>query len=184
MNVSISATPKSAILSYATSDYETLLIIECTAADNSGALEIGKEHVFASRKNRRLISRRHACELDVRIKRRSSAGEKTVEILKLSKDKIGELTFCPPGKADEVNAAKPASLIAIVFLDDRLFDSLMNTLHSGKRPKWLHLDIEREGTLGYGWEPDGSRKEWKIENPSDPASVDVTRIAMGIELFK
>lgn len=181
MNVSISATPKSAILSYA-NDYETLLIIVCTAADNSGVLEIGKEHVFASRKNRSLIGRRHACELDVRIKRRSSASEKTAEILKLSRDKIGELTFCPPSKADEVNAATSASLDATVFLDDRLFDSFMNTLHSGKRPKWLHLDIEREGTLG--WEPDSSRKEWKIENPSDPASVDITRIAMGIELFK
>jgi hypothetical protein len=74
-------------------------------------------------------------------------------------------------------------LEATVFLDDELFDSLMNTLHSGKRPQWLQLDIEREGALEYGWEPDGSRMEWKIDNPSDPASVDVTGVAMGIGLF-
>jgi hypothetical protein len=80
MNVYLRATPKRAIL-YHASDDETLLMIECTAADNSGVLEIGKEHVFASRKNRSLISRRHACELDVRIKRRSSASEKTAEKL-------------------------------------------------------------------------------------------------------
>lgn len=181
--VTISAKPKSAVLYYA-SDDETLLIIECIAADSSGLLEIGKEHVFASMKNRSLISRRHACELHVRIRRRSFLSEETAAKLGLSKNKIGELEFCPPRKADVVNAAAPASLEAIVFLDDQLFDKLMNTLRSGKRPKWLQVDIEKEGALGYGWEPDGSRKEWKIDNPCDPTSVDVTRIAMGIELFK
>jgi hypothetical protein len=178
----ISATPKLAIL-YHASDPETTLIIECKARDNSGVLEIGKKHVFASRKNRSFLSRRHACHLEVRIKRRSSASEKAAESLGLSKDKIGELSFCPPSKADEVNAASPASLEATVFLDDELFDSLMNMLYLGKRPRWLQLDIEKEGALGYGWEPDGSRMEWKIDNPSDPASVDVTRIAMGLKLF-
>jgi hypothetical protein len=178
----ISATPKRAIL-YHASDDETLLIIECTAADNSGVLEIGKEHVFASRKNRSLVSKRHACELQVRIKRRSSASDKTAAKLGLSKDKIGELSFCLPISKSKSDAASTASLDATVFLDDQLFDSLMNTLHSGKRPEWLQLDIEREGTLGYGWEPDGSRMEWKIENPSDPEFVDITRIAMGLELF-
>jgi hypothetical protein len=182
MNVYLRATPKRAILSHA-SDDETFLIIKCTAADNSGVLEIGKEHVFASRKNRSLLRRRRACELDVRIKRRSSIREQAAEKLNLSKDKIGELIFCPPSKADEVNTASPASLEASVFLDDRLFDSLMNTLLSGKKPEWLELAIEREGTLGYGWEPDGSRAEWKIDNPSDSEFVDITRIAMGLQLF-
>src|SRR5271169_5335182 len=121
----ISAKPKRAILHHNSGD-ETLLIIECKAADDSGVLEIGKEHVFASRKNRSIISRRHACELDVRIKRRSSICDKAAENLHLSKDRIGELTFCPPSKADEVNAASPASLDAMVFLDDQLFDSLLN----------------------------------------------------------
>ena len=70
-----------------------------------------------------------------------------------------------------------------MFLDDQLCDSILNTLHWGKRPQWLQLDIEREGTLQHGWEPDGSRMEWNMENPSDPAYVDVTNIAMGHELF-
>jgi hypothetical protein len=178
----ISGTPKRAVLFYASYD-KTTLIIECKARDNSGVLEIGKKHVFASRSNRSLLSRRHACGLHVRIKRRSSISQEGASKLGLSEDKIGELTFCPPSKADEINTASPASLEATVFLDDELFDSLMNTLHSGKRPQWLQLDIEREGALEYGWEPDGSRMEWKIDNPSDPASVDVTGVAMGIGLF-
>jgi hypothetical protein len=169
----ISGTPKRAVLFYASYD-KTTLIIECKARDNSGVLEIGKKHVFASRSNRSLLSRRHACGLHVRIKRRSSISQEGASKLGLSEDKIGELTFCPPSKADEINTASPASLEATVFLDDELFDSLMNT---------LQLDIEREGALEYGWEPDGSRMEWKIDNPSDPASVDVTGVAMGIGLF-
>jgi hypothetical protein len=178
----ISATPERATL-FHESDDVTFIRIECTAADSSRVLEIGKKHVFASRKYRSLFSKRRSCKLDVRIRRRSSVSELPAEKLNLSKDKIGELTFGPPRKADEVNTATPAFLEAIVFLDDRSFDNLMNTLLSGKRPKWLNLDIESEGTLGYGWEPDGSRKEWKIDDLSDTATVDVTTIAMGTELF-
>lgn len=179
----ITASPKRMFLSYA-SDYGTQLTIVCTAANDSGVLEIGKEHVFASRKNRSLFSKRHVCQLLVKINRRSSISEETATKLSLSEDKIGQLNFCPPIKKDVVNDASPASLEASVFLDDQLFDSIMNTLPSGKRAELIQLDIESEGTLGYGWEPDGSRMEWKIDNPSDPAHVDVNSIAMGIELFK
>jgi hypothetical protein len=184
MNVSVSiySTPKRAFLCHA-SDDETTLIIKCTAQNDSGVLEIGKEHIFASRKNRRLFSRRRACELDVRIKRRSSISEETATKLSLSKYKIGELTFFGAIKKDEVNDSSPASLGASVFLDDQLFDSLMNTLQSGKRPKLLQLDIENEGTLEFGWEPDGSRMEWKIANPTEPSHVDVISISMWTDLF-
>jgi hypothetical protein len=181
----LSTVPNRAILSHA-SDDATLLIIECSAADDSGVLEIGKEYVFASRKNRGYIGNRHACELQIRIKRRSSASDKTVTKLSLSKDKIGELNFGPSTKADGINAASPAYLEATLFLDDPLFDSLLNTLHSGKRPQWLRIEIEKAGTLGYGWEPDGSRMEWKIENSSgescaspESACAGAARAALG-----
>jgi hypothetical protein len=184
MNVSVSiyATPKRAFLCHA-SDDETTLIIKCTAQNDSGVIEIGKEHVFASRKNRSLFSRRRTCELDVRIKRRSSVSEETATKLSLSKDKIGELTFFPPIRKGKGNDASPASLGASVFLDDQLFDCLMNTLQSGKRSKLLQLDIESEGTLEFGWEPDGSRMEWKIANPSEPSHIDVISIEMWTDLF-
>ena len=178
----ITAAPKRLVLSYA-SDYGTQLTILCRAADDSGVLEIGKEHVFASRKNRSLFSKRHACELLVKITRRSSISDETATRLSLSNDKIGELNFCPPIKKAELNDASPASLEASVFLDDKLFDSIMNTLPSGKRAELIQLDIESEGALGYGWEPDGSRMKWKIDNPSESSHVDVISIAMGIELF-
>jgi hypothetical protein len=149
----LSTVPNRAILSHA-SDDATLLIIECSAADDSGVLEIGKD--------------------------------KTVTKLSLSKDKIGELNFGPSTKADGINAASPAYLEATLFLDDPLFDSLLNTLHSGKRPQWLRIEIEKAGTLGYGWEPDGSRMEWKIENSSgescaspESACAGAARAALG-----
>lgn len=157
--------------------------MDCTASDDSGVLEIGERYLFASKKNRGFLSRRSALELQIRIIRRSSASEKTAEILNLSKDKIGELTFCPRLKADGVTAAIQASLDTTLFLDDELFENLMETLHLGKKPEWLQLDIEKVGTLAHGWEPDGSRKEWKIANPSEPSSVDITKIALGIKLF-
>ena len=178
----ISATPRRAVLCHATDD-ATLLIFECTASDSSGVLEIGKRHLFASRKNRRVFSTRRACKLHVQIKRRSSASEEIAENLNLSTDKVGKLTFCPPLAADVLSVATPAALDATVFLDDQLFESLLSALYSGKRPQWLQLDIEKVGTIGYGWEPDGSRMVWKIDDPSKPASIDISGVSMGIELF-
>ena len=178
----ISTTPKCATLHHE-SDDAAFLIIDCTAADNSGVLEIGKEHVFASRRNRSIFSRRHACKLNVEIRRRSSVSEDMAAAMGLSKEKIGALNFYPPSKAYETFPETIGFLLASVFLDDSLFDSLMKTLHSGKRPKWLQLEIAMEGAIGYGCEPDGSRMEWKIGNPSDTATIDVTSIAMGTELF-
>jgi hypothetical protein len=93
------------------------------------------------------------------------------------------LTFFPPIRKGKGNDASPASLGASVFLDDQLFDCLMNTLQSGKRSKLLQLDIESEGTLEFGWEPDGSRMEWKIANPSEPSHIDVISIEMWTDLF-
>jgi hypothetical protein len=52
-----------------------------------------------------------------------------------------------------------------------------------ERPKWLQLEIEKQGILKYGWEPDGSRMTWKLDGTTDPQYVDVQRMDIGIEIF-
>jgi len=45
------------------------------------------------------------------------------------------------------------------------------------------MEIEKQGVLEYGWEPDGSRKVWKLESATQPSCVDVGNISIAIELF-
>jgi hypothetical protein len=37
-------------------------------------------------------------------------------------------------------------------------------LKSGRTPELIEMGIERKSVLAYGWELDGSRIEWKIDN--------------------
>jgi hypothetical protein len=46
------------------------------------------------------------------------------------------------------------------------------------------LYIEKSGVLEYGWEPDGSRKTWKLESTIDLSCVDVESIDVSIGLFE
>lgn len=179
----ISAIPKRAILHDGSIDKPTL-IFECAPADNSGVLDIGDKYVYASKENLSFLRKRNYCELTVRINRKSSVSEKTTTEMGMSTDKIGGLGFYPPYKKDETGRSVPAFLEAFAFLDDQVFDRILGAIASGKKPEWLTFDIENKGTLTYGWEPDGSRIEWKIDNIDDPAYVDITSMAIGIELFR
>ena len=177
----VSAEPYRATL-YQDSDGEHSLLFRCTAL-GSGVLEIDNHYVFSRKTNRRIFGRRRSCDLQVRVKRRSSVDEIVAATLKLSREKIGELSFCPPTRADGLVPASEGSLEASLFVDDQLFDTLMRVLLSGKRPTSLEFDVEREGVIRYGWEPDGSRMEWKTQSPSTVSSIDVTSVSMSCELL-
>ena len=144
----LSVKPYRGILSQS-SDGETFLIVGCRAL-GSGVLEIDDRYVFTGKAIGHVFSKRRRCELEIWIKRRSSIDEVVAAKLKLSKEKIGELTFCPPMKADDFTPALYASLSANLFVDDQLFDTLMNLLLAGKRLRSMALDVEREGVIKYG----------------------------------
>lgn len=150
----------------------------------SGSLEIGDRHVFATRKTRPILSKRRFCDLQVSVKRRSSLTQENIDKIGLSASKIGNLCFVPPGEKDLFWPSQRAALDADVFVSDELFERLVSTFHAGKGTNWLELDIEKPGVLEYGWEPDGSRKTWKLESTTGLSYVDVESIDVGIGLFE
>lgn len=183
----ISAVPKSVKLLFNAGNEgsPSVLVIECAAADSSGVLEIGKGYIFASRSNRNLLSRRRSCSLQFRIQRRSCLSEEGIAKLNLSREKIGELSFVPPAEKWAFGRGDRACLEADVFLSDTNFEALMETLNSNHRPGWLNIEFAwgLKENLRFGWEPDGSRMELKIDD-SKSASVDLLDLTMGFEVFR
>lgn len=53
----------------------------------------------------------------------------------------------------------------------KMFESLLTALQSGRLPTDMWVRIRG---LTYGWEPDGSGKEWDIEKCSHPSVLEIT----------
>jgi hypothetical protein len=160
------------------------LRLDCSPADASGVLEIGDRYVFANRAKRSIFSIRRSCELLVWVKRRSSLTNENIEKIGLSDCKIGELCFVPGVSKDDLSPSVLAALDARVFVSDEVFELLLSTFQAGREAKWLDLEIEKKGVLQYGWEPDGSRMEWKLESATEVSYVDVEQVDIGMELFR
>lgn len=160
-----------------------VLRLDCSAPDDDGVLEIGERYAFTAKASRHLLGKRKSCNLRVWVKRRSSAGQKAVEKLGLSPSKIGELGFYPPSEKGDFFPGRPAALEAMAFVSDELFDGLVTTLRATKPATWLVLEIEKQGVLEYGWEPDGSRRIWKLESVAEPSYVDVEMMEIGFDLL-
>jgi hypothetical protein len=152
------------------------LILECAAGDGSGVLEIGEKHIFASKKDIRISSRRRKCGLRIYIKRKISLSAERIAKIGLSDEKIGELGFYPEYEAKDVAPGRPASIEASVFVTDPIFENILAATRAGKRAEVGYLYIEKKGILAFGWEPDGSRIVWKIDDPTNPSFVDVSQL--------
>ena len=177
---------KRAILSYTVSGESSSseLILECRAAEQSGVFEIGENHVFADESQIRPGNKRRSCAFRLYIRRRSCLTEKRIAKLGLSDEKIGELGFYPDYEQRDFVPARPASLEAFVFVGDQTFDGLTNTLQAGGKTESIFVYLkERKGILEFGWEPDGSRMVWKIDDATKPAYVDVTELQMRLSLI-
>jgi hypothetical protein len=159
------------------------LLLECTATDQSGVLEIGNTHVFASKNNIGFARKRRACDLQLYIKRKSGLTDKSLAKLSLSDEKIGEVGFYPDYEARDLVPSRPGSLEAFVFVSDQLFETISNALQMGRKTESIQLDIEKKGTLAFGWELDGSRMTWNLDDAAKPSYVDVTRLDIRLSLF-
>ncbi len=160
------------------------LYVDCSPTDAFGILEIGDRYIFAARAKRSIFGKRKSCDLQISVKRRNSLTHENIEKIGLSDAKIGNLCFVPPVKGDSFWPSQRAALDAVVFVTDELFESLVSALVAGKRIDRIELDIEKPCTLEYGWEPDGSRKIWKLESTTDSSYVDVGRIDFGARLIE
>jgi hypothetical protein len=158
-----------------------IISLACSPTVSVGVWEIGEKHVFARRSKFPFLAflrKRRLRELSITIKRKSELRPEIIEKLNLSESKIGKLWFEPPKKRDKSGPGCPASLRAVVWVNDELHQSLRALIQAVERPTWLRLTLEVEagGALHYGWEPDGSRMVWKIENENEPSCLDVSSI--------
>lgn len=181
------AEAKRAVLSYAVdgSKSSTELLLECIASEESSALEIGAKHILVNPNKPGFDGGRGPCELRIWVRRRDGLSAEKATKLGLSERKIGELGFFPaqePGPGDFWKI-QPASLEAFVFVNDGVFADIASALKAGRTTGLIDIEIEREGVLAYGWEPDGSRIVWGIENTNEPSYVDVTRLKIRLSLF-
>lgn len=184
-NMQLSTKPESAQLVWITDgdDDFPVIILDCVPDPTVAVLEIGDGHVFASKANRSLFNRRQACNLRVRLQRKTTLKRESVKKLNLSESKIGELVFCPASEAGDFHPASPAALDATLFVSDELHGRLLDAFQAGKRASLLTMEIEKQEVLKFGWEPDGSRKVWKLESATEPSTVDVGSFGITIELF-
>lgn len=151
---------------------------------NLVVLEIGENHFFASEGQIRRGNRRRLCEFRLYIGRRSSLSKERATKLGLSNERIGELGFYPDYEQRDFLPARPASLEAFVFVSDQMFDSIESALQALGRTESIFIYLaECKGVLEFGWEPDGSRMLWKINDAAEPAYLGVTQLQIRLSLF-
>lgn len=153
----------------------TTLFFSCA---NGGActIEIGGRYAF-SRGYEEALER---CGLELRIKQRSSLTDENIAVLGLNQERFGRLVFYPAsGTSDDV--LSPALLEASVFLDDQVFNRLLNSLEMQRGTRSALLSISGEETLKFQL-PD--RYIWRIDNEQEPSHVYVTRLEMPFLLFE
>lgn len=89
---------------------------------------------------------------------------------------IGTLTYSEKYEGDL--GSEPASYSVEVFIDPSQFDQLVRSARQGKLPAYISIDVVGEG-IKYGWEPDGSGKEW--DNKARP-QLPVVWVGFGVIL--
>lgn len=148
----IAALPTRAVLS-CTSNGEissSEIIFYCDPIDESGLLEIGEKHAFASKTSTGFRSKRRSCELRLYMRRRSALSPERVEKIGLSGEKIGVLSFYPDFKPKDFVPGRSATLEAFVFVSEEIFETVSKALQSGRKTEAIHLEIEKKGRLNTG----------------------------------
>ena len=117
------------------------------------------------------------------MKRRSSLFEERIAKIGLGDEKIGVLGFYPDYAARDFVPSRPASLEASVFVTDRLFETIISAVLAGRKAELIYLYIEEKEIMEYGWEPDGSRLIWKIDDATKPSYVNVSQLEIRFALY-
>jgi hypothetical protein len=189
MNLSVKELrPKEVGISYIADGNETSAVISLYLAPtlSTTVLEIGKKYVFASRRKRPITwPGRRIQGISLAVKRKSELTLEESEKISLSESKIGNLFFHPPIKRGKLQTALPADLAGRVFVSDELHESLRYIFQAGKIPTYLRFSLEfDDGALKYGWEPDGSRMVWELENANEYSRLELTSISIDLRRWR
>ena len=160
------------------------ITLTCSPTASADVLEIGAKHVFACRGKLSYLSflrKRRLRRLSLTIERQSDLTAEMIEMLSLSKSKIGRMWFEPPKRRDKSGPRCPTDLGAKVWIDDGLHESLRNLLQAQKKSTWLRLSLGIEDdALQYGPGRDGYRMVWKLVNENEESSLDVSSISFDL----
>jgi hypothetical protein len=164
--------------------FASSLRLVCSRSEGDGVLEIGKKHAFSNKSERVARGRTHFSEMRLDIRRKSALADKGIDRLKLDEEKIGELGFYPPHEKSDDLPAYPPTLEAYVFVSNIDFESALRSFANGTSGMTVSVYLAKHPSMAFGWEPDGSRVVWTIENVSEPAYIPVGEVKIELPLYK
>jgi hypothetical protein len=149
-------------------------------------LEIGKRYVFTDGDNAKSrYADRILIDFHLSIFRSSTLDENDTYYNKA--DAVGQLFFAGEVRNADLAEDTAAMLLANIFIDDNTFERIEHHLSQRGEIKQLTIDAAPEGfsyfstapdesdkkVLEYGWEPDGSRLIWNIDEATGPNKLQI-----------
>ena len=138
-------------------------------------IEIGKSYLATTENHYNLYGKKERMLVDVEA---SLTRDREANI----DGKFGTVTFYK--ERDLIGEELPPILSARLCLPDSDFDALCTSLSQGCEGVTLTISVEHiEGsaeTLNYGWEPDGSRLIWNVEESSSESVLTVKMIQFAL----
>lgn len=153
----------------------TTLLFSCTNGGNC-TVEIGGKYAF-SRGYEQGLER---CGLNLRVAPRSSLTDENVAVQGLNQEIIGRLAFYSSEMLSSDVVLSPAQLDASVFLDDQVFNRMLNSLEMQRGISSALLSIS--GSNLKFQLPDSYT--WRIDNVQEPSYVHITRLEIVFLLFE
>jgi hypothetical protein len=127
-------------------------------------LDVGEDYVFCTNLHLRLHAKnREQVEATVTIRRSTADIRETLIRIGGDKDSIGRVDFYPPRSSDESWSNTGPSLNYSIYLNDQSFELLADRVKNKNEASEISISI---ANIDWGWEPDGSRQEWKLDPDS------------------
>jgi hypothetical protein len=153
----------------------TALLFSCTNG-GSCTVEIGGKYAFSRGSEQGL----EHCGLKLRVAPRSSLTDENIAVQGLNQEIIGRLAIYSSEILSSDEILSPALLEASVFLDDQVFNKLLNSLEMQRGISSALLSIS--GRMLMFQLPD--LYTWRIDNAQEPSYLHITRLEIIFLLFE
>lgn len=127
-------------------------------------LDIGDDYVFCTNSYLRIHGKnREQVEGSITIRRLTQHAKEGLAHIGFDDDAIGRVDFYPPRISDESWSNMGPTLNYSIYLKDELFELISDRVKNLNAVDIISVSI---GNIDWGWEPDGSRQEWKLDPDS------------------